>query len=35
MEHGRPVEVEIFGRWVPGVVAPEPLYDPEGRKIRS
>src|SRR5262249_20702940 len=32
---GRPVEVEIFGRWVPGVVAPEPLYDPEGRRIRS
>ena len=32
---GRQVEVEIFGRWVPGVVAPAPLYDPEGRRIRS
>ncbi len=32
---GRPVEVEVFGRWVPGVVAPEPLYDPTGERIRS
>jgi 4-methylaminobutanoate oxidase (formaldehyde-forming) len=33
-EVGRPVQVEIFGRWVPGVVAPEPLYDPTGARIR-
>jgi 4-methylaminobutanoate oxidase (formaldehyde-forming) len=29
------VEVEIFGRWVPGVVAEEPLLDPEGERIRA
>ncbi len=34
-EPGRPVEVEIFGRSVPGQVAPEPLYDPEGKAIRA
>jgi 4-methylaminobutanoate oxidase (formaldehyde-forming) len=34
-EPGRPVEVEIFGRSVPGVVAAEPLYDPEGAEIRA
>jgi 4-methylaminobutanoate oxidase (formaldehyde-forming) len=34
-EVGRAVEVEIFGRWVPGVVAPEPLFDPEGTRVRS
>ena len=32
---GRPVEVEIFGRWVPGEVAAEPLYDPAGERIRA
>ena len=32
---GSPVEVEIFGRWVPGHVSEEPLYDPKGQKIRS
>ena len=33
-EHAEPgtgVEVEIFGRWVEGEVAAEPLFDPEGR----
>jgi glycine cleavage system aminomethyltransferase T len=34
-EPGRPVEVEIFGAWVAGGVAPEPLYDPEGSRVRS
>ncbi|MGH2931652.1 MAG: GcvT family protein [Gaiellaceae bacterium] len=34
-EAGRPVEVEIFGRPVPGEVAAEPLYDPEGTAIRT
>lgn len=29
------VEVEIFGRWVPGEVADEPLFDPEGERVRS
>ncbi len=32
---GRPVEVEIFGRWVKGQVAAEPLFDPKGERIRS
>ena len=28
-------EVELFGRWVPAVVAAEPLYDPTGARIRA
>ena len=32
---GQPVEVEIFGEWVPGTVADEPLFDPAGDRIRS
>jgi 4-methylaminobutanoate oxidase (formaldehyde-forming) len=32
---GTGVEVEIFGRWVGGEVAREPLYDPAGERIRS
>jgi 4-methylaminobutanoate oxidase (formaldehyde-forming) len=32
---GRPVEVEIFGRWVPGAVTDEPLFDPAGDRIRA
>jgi 4-methylaminobutanoate oxidase (formaldehyde-forming) len=34
-EPGTPVEVEIFGRWVPGEVVAEPLYDPKGERIRA
>jgi 4-methylaminobutanoate oxidase (formaldehyde-forming) len=34
-EVGTEVAVEIFGEWVPGVVAAEPLYDPDGSRIRS
>jgi 4-methylaminobutanoate oxidase (formaldehyde-forming) len=34
-EPGTSLEVEIFGRWVPGVVAAEPLYDPKGERIRA
>jgi 4-methylaminobutanoate oxidase (formaldehyde-forming) len=30
-----PVEVDIFGTWVGGRVAKEPLYDPSGSKVRS
>jgi 4-methylaminobutanoate oxidase (formaldehyde-forming) len=29
------VEVEIFGEWVEGEVASEPLYDPEGTRLRG
>jgi len=32
---GTPVEVEIFGAWVSGEIAKEPLYDPRGDKIRN
>jgi 4-methylaminobutanoate oxidase (formaldehyde-forming) len=32
---GTPVEVDIFGEWVPGEVAREPLYDPKGERVRS
>ena len=34
-EPGRAVEVEIFGEWIPGSVAAEPLYDPAGDRIRA
>jgi glycine cleavage system T protein len=33
-EPGRAVEVEIFGEWVPGEVAEEPLWDPSGERVR-
>ena len=32
---GTAIEVEIFGEWVPGVVAEEPLFDPRGETIRA
>jgi len=32
---GVEVEVEIFGGWVGGSVADEPLFDPEGERIRA
>ena len=37
-EHAAPgteVAVEIFGEWVSGRVASEPLYDPDGARVRS
>jgi 4-methylaminobutanoate oxidase (formaldehyde-forming) len=34
-EGGRSVEVEIFGEWIPGEVAEEPLWDPRGERIRD
>jgi 4-methylaminobutanoate oxidase (formaldehyde-forming) len=36
-EHASPgteVAVEIFGEWVDGEVANEPLWDPEGSRVR-
>jgi 4-methylaminobutanoate oxidase (formaldehyde-forming) len=30
-----PIEVDIFGTWVAGRVAKEPLYDPSGSRVRS
>ena len=32
---GNAVDVQVFGRWVPAMVASEPLYDPAGERIRS
>jgi glycine cleavage system aminomethyltransferase T len=32
---GSALEVQVFGRWVPAVVAKEPLYDPTGERIRA
>jgi 4-methylaminobutanoate oxidase (formaldehyde-forming) len=34
-EPGTAVEVEIFGRWVGGEVAAEPLLDPKGERVRA
>ena len=32
---GTAVDVEIFGAWVPGRVAQEPLYDPKSARVRE
>jgi glycine cleavage system aminomethyltransferase T/glycine/D-amino acid oxidase-like deaminating enzyme len=32
---GTTVEVEIFGEWVEGEVADDPLYDPAGERLRA
>ncbi|MGZ8679254.1 MAG: GcvT family protein, partial [Solirubrobacterales bacterium] len=34
-EPGTEVAVEIFGEWVDGEVASEPLFDPKGERIRA
>jgi 4-methylaminobutanoate oxidase (formaldehyde-forming) len=34
-ELGRPIEVEIFGDWVGGAIAAEPLFDPQGERVRA
>jgi 4-methylaminobutanoate oxidase (formaldehyde-forming) len=34
-EVGRAVDVEIFGDWIAGEVAAEPLYDPTGERLRA
>jgi len=34
-EVGTPVDVEVFGDWVAGEVAAEPLWDPAGERIRA
>ena len=34
-EPGTEVEVEIFGEWIGGEVAREPLFDPKGERIRA
>jgi glycine cleavage system aminomethyltransferase T/glycine/D-amino acid oxidase-like deaminating enzyme len=32
---GTAVEVEVFGEWIAGSVAEEPLFDPKGERIRA
>jgi glycine cleavage system aminomethyltransferase T/glycine/D-amino acid oxidase-like deaminating enzyme len=32
---GRDVAVEVFGEWIEGEIAAEPLFDPEGARIRG
>jgi glycine cleavage system T protein len=34
-EPGTAAEIEIFGRWVEGEIAAEPLFDPKGDRIRG
>jgi 4-methylaminobutanoate oxidase (formaldehyde-forming) len=34
-EPGTAVEVEIFGDWIEGQIAAEPLYDPAGERVRG
>jgi len=34
VELGSTVEVDIFGEWVAGVLAREPLFDPKGERMR-
>jgi len=34
-EPGTEVAIEIFGRWVDGEIAAEPLFDPKGERIRA
>ncbi len=35
VEIGAQVELDIFGRWIPGEVAREPLFDPKGQRVRD
>ena len=32
---GTEVAIEIFGEWVSGEVAREPLFDPDGERVRG
>jgi glycine cleavage system aminomethyltransferase T/glycine/D-amino acid oxidase-like deaminating enzyme len=32
---GTRVEVEIFGKWIPGTAVAEPFFDPKGERIRA
>jgi 4-methylaminobutanoate oxidase (formaldehyde-forming) len=34
-EPGTAVAIDVFGRWVEGEVAREPLYDPEGSRVKG
>jgi glycine cleavage system aminomethyltransferase T len=32
---GTPVEIDLFGEWVAGAVVKEPLFDPQGERVRG
>ena len=32
---GSAVEIDIFGQWIAGVITEEPLFDPEGARLRQ
>jgi glycine cleavage system T protein len=32
---GTNAEIQVFGRWIPAVVAADPLFDPAGERIRA
>jgi glycine cleavage system aminomethyltransferase T len=34
-ELGTTVEVDIYGQWVSGELAREPLFDPKGERVRA
>ncbi len=34
-ELGRRVEVEVFGEWIAAEVVKDPVYDPDGTRIRA
>jgi len=34
-EPGTMVEVELFGRWIQGLISSEPLFDPSNERVRS
>jgi hypothetical protein len=35
VSEGAAVEIDVFGEWLRGSVAREPLFDPEGARIRA
>jgi glycine cleavage system aminomethyltransferase T len=35
LDVGAEVEIDVFGRWVRGEVAAEPLFDPRGERVRA
>ncbi len=35
VEEGAAVAIDIFGSWVAGEVSPEPLFDPDGARVRA
>jgi 4-methylaminobutanoate oxidase (formaldehyde-forming) len=35
VQAGARLEIDIFGHWISGVVSSEPLFDPEGTRLRS